>query len=146
MPPEAVLRTRPFDALIARVPQAWRMALLRVALAWLGLIGWFGGDWADMARQWWHSSTYNHIVLVPRLTWSIYGPVNGYQGGPTCYGYGIVEAANGVPFNGEALQRDAAEMSRVARVDELVAALEASLKDLRAKEQTAGYEAIWKLH
>ena len=22
-------------------------------------------DWAEMARQWWDASTYNHILLVP---------------------------------------------------------------------------------
>jgi exosortase A len=65
MPREATLSPSPADALIARIPRAWRVPLLRLALAWIGLIAWFASDWADMIRQWSSSSTYNHILLVP---------------------------------------------------------------------------------
>lgn len=67
MQPEAVLPARPLDALVARCPQTWRGPLVRLALAWVALIAWFGRDWADMAGQWWNSSTYNHILLVPLI-------------------------------------------------------------------------------
>ncbi|HTN14040.1 MAG TPA: exosortase A [Sphingomonadaceae bacterium] len=43
------------------------MPLARLALAWVGLIAWFWHDWAEMADQWWNSSTYNHILLVPLI-------------------------------------------------------------------------------
>lgn len=43
--------------------QPWTCLLL----AWLGLIALFHGDWAAMAGQWWDSSTYNHILLVPLI-------------------------------------------------------------------------------
>ncbi|EGD58947.1 hypothetical protein Y88_1009 [Novosphingobium nitrogenifigens DSM 19370] len=50
----------------------WRGALARLALSWamLGLL--FFGDWRDMVGQWWGSSTYNHILLVPPiLAWLV---------------------------------------------------------------------------
>ncbi len=70
MPPEAVLPPprRP-DAL---VPAAWRSALLRLSLAWIGLFALAWTAWAEMARQWWDASTYNHILLVPPiLAWLV---------------------------------------------------------------------------
>lgn len=84
------------------------------------------------------------LVLIPRLSYVLYGPPNGYAVGPVIYGQGFVEATDGVPFNAEALQSDPSEMSRVARLPELLNAFEASLKALRAKEQAAGYDAIWR--
>ena len=73
MPHEAVLSASPLDALVARCPRTWRGPLLRLGLAWAGLIAWFGSDWADMADQWWNSSTYNHILLVPAIVgWLVY--------------------------------------------------------------------------
>ncbi|HWU01825.1 MAG TPA: archaeosortase/exosortase family protein, partial [Novosphingobium sp.] len=47
------------------VPAHWRRPLAAVACAWLALIGLFHGDWLAMAHQWWDSSTYNHILVVP---------------------------------------------------------------------------------
>ena len=45
----------------------WRMPLLQLAAVWLGLIVLFFPDWRAMAGQWWDSSTYNHILLVPPI-------------------------------------------------------------------------------
>lgn len=75
MPPEAVLpRPRTW---LARVPEAWRTPLLRLGLAWAGLIALAWSAWSEMAWQWWNASTYNHILLVPpilfwlvRMRWS----------------------------------------------------------------------------
>lgn len=50
-----------------RPPVHWRAPLVRLALAWGGLIALFLGEWAAMARQWWDSSTYTHILLVPAI-------------------------------------------------------------------------------
>jgi exosortase A len=70
MPLEAAL-PRPV-AWAARVPVIWRTPLLHLALAWLGLGALFFADWSAMARQWWDSSTYNHILLVPFiLAWLV---------------------------------------------------------------------------
>lgn len=49
------------------VPQAWREGLVRLGLVWAGLIGLFRSDWAAMGHQWWDSSTYNHILMVPAI-------------------------------------------------------------------------------
>lgn len=45
----------------------WRSALLRLGGAWLAMIALFASDWIAMAGQWWNSSTYNHILLVPLI-------------------------------------------------------------------------------
>jgi exosortase A len=68
MPPEAALEhPRAYG-----VPEAWRRPLLHLSLAWAGLIALAWGDWAEMARQWWDASTYNHILLVPPiLAWLV---------------------------------------------------------------------------
>jgi exosortase A len=75
MPPELALPQRRF-ASIGAVPHTWRAPLLQLTLAWVGLILLTGDDWAEMARQWWNASTYNHILIVPfimawlvRLRW-----------------------------------------------------------------------------
>ena len=70
MPPElAVARSA---ARHERVPLAWRMPLLQLALAWSALAFLTRGDWAEMARQWWNSSTCNHILLIPPiLAWLV---------------------------------------------------------------------------
>lgn len=63
MPPEAAAPLRPVADLA--IPAHWRSAGLRLALVWLGIVIAFLWDWAAMADQWWNSSTYNHILLVP---------------------------------------------------------------------------------
>ncbi|MFT4025971.1 MAG: exosortase A [Novosphingobium sp.] len=48
-------------------PAPWRAALPGVAAVWLALIVLFRADWAAMADQWWNSSTYTHILVVPGI-------------------------------------------------------------------------------
>lgn len=52
---------------MARVPDHWRSPLIQLAATWLVLIALFFGDWREMAQQWWDSSTYNHILLIPPI-------------------------------------------------------------------------------
>lgn len=52
---------------MARVPDHWRAPLIQLAATWLVLIALFFGDWREMAQQWWDSSTYNHILLIPPI-------------------------------------------------------------------------------
>jgi exosortase A len=67
MPPDAAaLPPRP-QGLLAAIPPHWRAPLGQLAAAALLLMLAFATDWADMAGQWWNSSTYNHIVLVPPI-------------------------------------------------------------------------------
>ncbi|HEY7806432.1 MAG TPA: exosortase A [Croceibacterium sp.] len=59
-------------AWIEHVPQPWRWPLAQLALAWTGLFLLTRSDWAEMARQWWNSSTCNHVLLVPPiLAWLV---------------------------------------------------------------------------
>ena len=70
MPPELSLQQS--SAWMERIPQVWRVPLLQLALAWTGLFLLTRGDWAEMARQWWNSSTCNHILLIPPiLAWLV---------------------------------------------------------------------------
>ncbi len=45
----------------------WRRSLVVLGLSWLALIIAFAGDWLAMFDQWWNSSTYNHILLIPAI-------------------------------------------------------------------------------
>jgi len=49
------------------LPAHWRAPLGQLAAVWLGLIVLFFPDWSAMAGQWWGSSTYNHILLIPPI-------------------------------------------------------------------------------
>lgn len=68
----------PQRALLAeRIVPAWRKPLLQLALAWAGLFALFAPDWAAMVQQWWDSSTYNHILVVPAiLAWLVWQRVH----------------------------------------------------------------------
>ena len=65
MPPDLALA--PAGSLAGRVPAAWRAPLATLAGCAVLLVLAFAADWADMAGQWWNSSTYNHVVLVPPI-------------------------------------------------------------------------------
>ena len=41
--------------------------MIVVSLSWLALIAAFASDWLAMFDQWWNSSTYNHILLIPAI-------------------------------------------------------------------------------
>ena len=51
----------------AGLPAVWRAPLAQLGAVWLALIVLFFADWRDMAGQWWDSSTYNHILLIPPI-------------------------------------------------------------------------------
>ncbi|HYD24082.1 MAG TPA: exosortase A [Croceibacterium sp.] len=70
MPLEAIL---PASApASARLPAAWRLPLVQLSLAWIGLVALLWGEWRAMAHQWWDISTYNHILLIPPiLAWLV---------------------------------------------------------------------------
>ena len=73
MPPEPQpLAAAPFAG-AAALPAAWRAALVRLAWCWLVLLVLFRADWLAMVDQWWNSSTYNHIILIPAIIgWLVY--------------------------------------------------------------------------
>lgn len=49
----------------AALPDAWRRTLTMLAAGWIGNVVLFASDWKAMFLQWWDSSTYNHILLIP---------------------------------------------------------------------------------
>ena len=63
MPPDAL--TVPAGTTTAMSP--WRRSLIMLGLSWLALILAFASDWLAMFDQWWNSSTYNHILLIPAI-------------------------------------------------------------------------------
>lgn len=69
---------QPHRALIAEsIPAHWQQPLLRLAVAAAILFALFAGEWAAMVSQWWDSSTYNHILLVPPvIAWLIWQRAN----------------------------------------------------------------------
>jgi len=72
MPPEAVL-PGPAHRLLPDVPAIWRHPLTALAMVWGLLLGAFARDWAAMADQWWNSSTYTHVLLIPPiLIWLVW--------------------------------------------------------------------------
>ena len=71
MPPSLTLPRRAAGVL-ERIPAAWRAPLLHLALGWGMLVLLTARAWAGMAHQWWDSSTYNHVLLVPAiLVWLV---------------------------------------------------------------------------
>lgn len=71
MQPEA-FRGLPRPPWYAGVPTAWRMPLVRLALAWCLLVAVAWEAWGTMAWHWWNASTYNHILLIPPiLVWLV---------------------------------------------------------------------------
>ena len=77
MPPDTIAPASDAPAgrpawLDAIAPQ-WRRPLVHLGLAWAALIALFASDWAAMVDQWWNSSTYNHVMLVPAiLAWLVW--------------------------------------------------------------------------
>lgn len=63
-PPDHAINA-PFVRAWAALPAAWQRPLALVSLAWMGNIALFFADWRAMALQWWESSTYNHVLLIP---------------------------------------------------------------------------------
>lgn len=65
MPPE--LAAPRHTAWVRGLGPPWGGALVRVVAAWILLIATFAGDWLRILDQWWNSSTYNHMLLVPPM-------------------------------------------------------------------------------
>lgn len=65
MPPDLALRRH--AQLTELLPPAWRRPLLHLALAWVMLFVLFAPVVVDMLRQYWDSSTYNHVLFVPLI-------------------------------------------------------------------------------
>ena len=56
------------------MPPLWRAAIIRLGAAWAALMALAFTEWQAMAGQWWHSSTYTHVLLVPvMIGWLVMG-------------------------------------------------------------------------
>lgn len=72
MPPEALTHG---GGPLLRWPAVtrWHASLAALVASWLALILLFRQAWIEMAAQWWSSSTYSHILLVPAiLAWLVH--------------------------------------------------------------------------
>ncbi len=67
MPPEALVPRKPLSLGWSELTPAWRMSLPALAVAWLALIVIFTRDWLAMGDQWWNTSTYTHVLLIPPI-------------------------------------------------------------------------------
>jgi exosortase A len=116
MRPDLVL---PFTAQQVRLTTAWRMALARLALVWLGLALLCAPQWAAMADQWWNSSTYTHVLLVPAIIgWLVSQRIDQLrQLSPQPWPLGLV------PFAAAALVWLAGRLAGVALAEQLGAVL-----------------------
>ena len=66
-------QTMPMPAAARPIAQVWLAPMLALGLVWCVLIALAGADWLAMAGQWWTSSTYTHVLLVPPiLIWLVW--------------------------------------------------------------------------
>jgi exosortase A len=55
------------------VAPQWRAPLVRLAVAWLGLLALFARDAAHLATLWWTSSTFTHcLFILPIIGWLLW--------------------------------------------------------------------------
>ncbi len=89
---------------------------------------------------------WDEFTLTPRMRVRISGPPNGYKAGPTIYVDGTIQG-EGQPLDQAKLNAQYLidVLPNVIRQKELMNALEIGLNELRAKEQQADYEVLWKL-
>lgn len=65
MQPRDLAFKAPLARAWASLPAPWQRPLVMLCVAWAGNIALFFADWRAMALQWWDSSTYNHVLLIP---------------------------------------------------------------------------------
>lgn len=92
MPPDVLPLARPAFGFADLLSGDWRAPLVRLGAAILFSILLFLPDWQAMAAQWWDSSTYNHILLVPAiigwLVWMRLPQLAGFV--PRCWWPGLI--------------------------------------------------------
>ena len=67
MRPDGLIGAGPAATARPFVPAHWQVPLGQLAAVVAALLVLFRSDWLAMAGQWWNSSTYNHILLVPAI-------------------------------------------------------------------------------
>ncbi len=98
MPPDALTAPLPLTTTVQ--DSRWRQSLILLVLTWCVLILAFFSDWLAMLDQWWNSSTYNHVLLVPAivgwLIWQRRGAVS--QLSPVPWRWGLLALGAAVFF------------------------------------------------
>ena len=88
MPPDTL--TAPLALSTTVHGSRWRQSMILLVLTWCALILAFFSDWLAMLGQWWNSSTYNHILLIPAivgwLIWQRSGAVSQFSPAPSRWG------------------------------------------------------------
>lgn len=87
----------------------------------------------------------NHVVLIPRINFSIRGIDETKDNRNGTYAEGTITFRNGIPFNGDAVRADANSLVKVCNIDQMLACLEYMLTNLQAKEVAMGYDKIWSI-
>ena len=67
MLPRALPSWKPISLGWLALARNWQDSLAALAAAWLALIVIFARDWLAMADQWWNTSTYTHVLLIPPI-------------------------------------------------------------------------------
>lgn len=99
----------------------------------------------DLEMPWFDDAS--ELTLQPRMSFRISGPANGYSIGPTVFAQGVVEGP-GMPFDEAKIntgKEGVSLLESIVRRQELIQALKNGLSELKNKEKSQGYDAIWKL-
>ena len=67
MLPKVLPSRRPDPPGWSALPRAWQRSLAALTAAWLVLMTLFAHDWLAMGDQWWNTSTYTHVLLIPPI-------------------------------------------------------------------------------
>lgn len=95
------------QSLQARLPEAWRLSLLTLAIGAFAVMLLAAREWGEMVHQWWYIDTYSHILLVPFiiawLVWLKLGELARIDPRPWLPGIGLVTGGVALWLVGRAL-------------------------------------------
>lgn len=87
----------------------------------------------------------NHVVLIPRVNFSIKGIDETKNNRNGTYAEGTITFRKGIPFNSDAVRADPANLAKTCNIDQLLACMQYLLTNLRDKEVAMGYDKIWSI-
>ncbi|MFV0645017.1 MAG: exosortase A [Sphingomonadaceae bacterium] len=67
MQPDASHHHHSWSDRVTSIPASWGRPLLSLGIVWAAILLLTASEWSEMAGQWWNSSTYNHVLLVPAI-------------------------------------------------------------------------------
>ena len=84
-----------------------------------------------------------HVVLVPKLSYSIYGRDETNSSKQGMYAQGVLVKSAGVPFNEDMVKMSPQALAEACSVADLLEAMQQSILALQAKELELGYMQVW---